>query len=360
MSRTKKILLAPLDWGIGHATRCVPLIRLLQQKGAEVILAGSGRAASFLESEFQDLQHIRVPAYNIRYPQSRQMAVHMIRQSPAILRTISKEHRILEALISQFEIDAVISDNRFGMWSDRVPSIYITHQIMIKAPSGWSFTEKMMHSLHNRYIRRFEECWIPDFAEDGLSGDLAHKRSCPVPAYFIGPLSRFEFRSDPLPEKKYELMAIISGPEPQRSIFEEMILKQLKETSYKSLVLLGKPESEIGPEVFENIEVHAHMDTTQMQQAILSSRLIICRPGYSSLMDLSVLGSRAVFIPTPGQTEQEYLASYHLQKNHFYMQTQDEFDISNMLNLSENFQGIEVQNQYDNLNKRIDLLLSRL
>jgi len=361
MNRRKKILIAPLDWGIGHATRCVPLIRLIQEKGAEVIISANGRSASFLQSEFPALQHIQIPAYNIRYPRHSSMAMHMLRKSPAIIKSISKEHRALDVLIDEIGIDAVISDNRFGVWSDKTPSVYITHQVMIKAPAGWSFIEEMLYRIHRNYIKHYDECWIPDSEEDGgLSGKLAHQRTCPVPAYFIGPQSRFKLPPGPLPEKKYDLMAIISGPEPQRSIFEDMLLKQLKGTFHKSLVLLGKPEKDMTPEVSENIEVHAHMSTSKMQQAMLSSSLIICRSGYSGIMDLASLGRQAVLVPTPGQTEQEYLAQYHQQKHHFYRVKQADFNISNIVQASRNYPGLTALPQNDILQERIDMLLSRL
>jgi len=360
MNRRKKILLAPLDWGIGHATRCVPLIDLIREKGADVVIASSGRASAFLRSEFPAVQHIQFPGYDIRYPASGSMAMNMFKRSPAILRSISDEHRTLDLLIDEQGIDAVISDNRFGMWSGKVPSVYITHQVMIKAPKGWSFTEGILYSLHRKYIKHYDECWIPDFEEDGgLSGDLAHKRSCPVPAYFIGPQSRFRSPEGPIPDKKYDLMAIISGPEPQRSIFEELILKQFSDSSYKSLVLLGKPESD-DRRYSDNIEICNHMQTGEMQEAMGSTDLIICRPGYSGIMDIATLGCRTAFVPTPGQTEQEYLGLYHMNKNHFYMVPQQKLDIDMMIKASNNYAGLKADHKNEILNQRLDELLTRL
>ncbi|MCK4568827.1 MAG: hypothetical protein KAT76_00975 [Bacteroidales bacterium] len=361
MNKRKNILLAPLDWGIGHATRCVPIINSLQKKDVNVIIASSGRAASFLQAEFPSLEHVHIPEYGIRYPRKGGMLMQMLRQLPAIQRSINREHRVLDSLIDKYRIEAVISDNRFGMWSSKVVCIYITHQVRVKAPAGLSFIEGILNKMHRKYIRQYDECWIPDILEDGgLSGELAHNSKCPVPSYYIGPQSRFNLPAGPSPEKKYDLMAIISGPEPQRSIFEEIVLKQLKKSPYRALVLLGKPEIRMKPEISGNIEIHAHMHTDAMQEAMLSSDLIICRPGYSGIMDLSLLGCPAVLVPTPGQTEQEYLAAYHQQKHHYYSVSQAKLNISNIVQASRNYPGLKIRHQSDILHERIDKLLSSL
>jgi UDP-N-acetylglucosamine:LPS N-acetylglucosamine transferase len=155
-------------------------------------------------------------------------------------------------------------------------------------------------------------------------------------------------------------MAIISGPEPQRSIFEKMLVSQLKESGLKAILALGKPE--LGKEVITqgNIDIYPHMNTEEMQQAILSSKLIIGRPGYSSIMDLAVLGKPAILVPTPGQTEQEYLADYHMSKRHFYSVSQHEFDLTRLLRLARNYPGINIKADQAVLNERIEQLIRRL
>jgi len=333
---------------------------MLQEFGASVILATSGRSGAFLAREFPDLEQVSVPGYEINYPHHGSMTMRMLRKSPVILSAIRREHRMLDELIDKYSINAVISDNRFGMWSERIPSIYITHQISIKAPTGWSFTEGLLYMVHRKYIKHYDECWVPDLEEDeGLSGELGHKRQCPVPTFFIGPQSRFDASLPSEPEKNYELMAIVSGPEPQRSIFEEIILRQLKESNYKALVVLGKPEL-TEHDNSGNLEIRSHMESDEMQAAMQSSGLIICRPGYSSIMDLAILGKRAVFVPTPGQTEQEYLAAYHTYMNNFYSISQEKFELNNCLQSSEGYPGLKVPHDYNALAGRIDMLLSRL
>ena len=359
MNNEKKILIAPLDWGMGHGTRCVPIIRLLGQKGATVIIAASGRSAAFLKTEFPDHQHIDLPGYEVSYPHHGSMSLRMLRRSPVILSAIRREHRALDSLIDEHGLSAVISDNRFGMWSERIPSVYMTHQVSIKAPPGWSFTEGLLYMVHRKYIRHYDECWIPDLEEKGgLSGELAHKRKSPVDTYFIGPLSRFEAAKGSV-QTSYDVMAMISGPEPQRSILEEKIIDGIMDSGLRSVVVLGKPEID-DHETYDKVEIHSHLPSSELREAILSSATIICRSGYSSIMDLARLGKRAVLIPTPGQTEQEYLASYHHHKQHYYYVEQGEFELSECLNVHNKFTGISPWENNPILEERIDDLLSRL
>lgn len=361
MHSPKRILLCPLDWGIGHASRCVPLIKLLLEKGVEVLPVATGRAAAFLTSEFPGIEVTDIGGYNIRYPKSGSMTMSMLRQAPSLMRAINKEHRELEQMVGLYKADAVISDNRFGMWSQYIPSIYITHQVMIKAPAKIFPAEKILRSLHEKYISHYNECWIPDTAEDdNLSGDLAHQYETPIPSYFIGPQSRFSGTDISGREKKYDIIVIISGPEPQRSIFEEMILSQLEGSSIKAMVLLGKPELGTEVEVKGNTSIYPHMETEDMKQAILSSGIVICRPGYSSIMDLAVLGKPAIFVPTPGQTEQEYLAEYHRNKRQYYSVPQKDFDLSRLLQAARNYPGLSIKNDQSVLSSRIDQLISLL
>lgn len=360
MKKVKKILVAPLDWGIGHASRSAPIIEILQQKGAHVVIGSSGRAAAFLKTEFPDSEHIELPGFEISYPHHGSMSLRLLRRSPVILSATHREHRRLENLIDDLGIHAVISDNRFGLWSSRAYSVYITHQVSIKAPVGWSFTEGLLYMVHRRYIGHYDECWIPDLEEDdSLSGEMAHKRKCPVPTSFIGPLSRFEPPRGSLPERKYDVTAILSGPEPQRSLLEELLLAQLKDSDKRSLLVQGKPEESLH-RTEGNIEIYSHLKSRELREAILASGMIICRPGYSSIMDLSVLGKQAIFIPTPGQTEQEYLATFHKQKHHFYSIPQDQFVLEKSIQAARNYSGIKIDYNMDILDAKIDELLSRL
>jgi len=160
-------------------------------------------------------------------------------------------------------------------------------------------------------------------------------------------------------EKKYEVMAIVSGPEPQRSLFEELQLAQLIDLGKPCLLVQGKPEeSEHRSE--GNVEIYSHLKSRELRDAILASGMIICRPGYSSIMDLSVLGKQAIFVPTPGQTEQEYLAAYHKQKHHYYSIPQDQFVLNKSIQAARNYSGIKLDYSKDIMDAKVDELLSRL
>ncbi|MDQ3046699.1 MAG: glycosyltransferase [Bacteroidota bacterium] len=356
MQDQKRILICPLNWGLGHATRCIPLIRLFLKKNAEVIIAADGRAYELLLKEFPKLKFIRLKGYEIRYPDKGTMTLKMLQSIPGILKGIRKEHRDLEKIIDQHKIDAVISDNRYGLYSKNVRSVLITHQLMIKSPFG----EKFLHSLIQRFVNKFDECWIPDHAgEDNLSGDLSHKYPIGENTSFISILSRF-LCTTPAPEFNFKIMAIVSGPEPQRSIFENVISEQILQSSLKALVVRGLPEQETKSETKGDVTFVAHLSSEEMERAICASELIISRSGYSTLMDLSKLEKRAIFIPTPGQTEQEYLADSLMKKGIAYSVKQSEFNLNSAMKESVKFTGFKKEIEENLAEKKIDELMRTL
>lgn len=354
MNSLKRILVAPLDWGLGHASRCVPVIRCLLEKGATPVIAADGRPLAFLQDEFPGLEFIRLPGYNITYPKNGSMTLKMLRSAPRILGGIRKEHHALQEIIKKKNIDGVISDNRFGMWSKQLPCIFITHQVRVRAP----FAEGLLHRINKSYIEKFDECWIPDVkGENNLSGELSGKHAL-ANSYFIGHLSRFENQknNDDI-TTEYDLLVIISGPEPQRTIFESKVLSELNSTSLKALVLQGKPEAS-SPAKKGNITIAHHLSTPEMLRAIRSSRLILSRPGYSTIMDLSVTGGKAVFVPTPGQTEQEYLGELMMQRKIAYTMKQEKFDLQQAIKMSSDFKGFKGGSSAA-LEERMDAFLAR-
>lgn len=350
-------MIAPLDWGLGHATRCVPIIHYLIEKGACPVIAADGRPLAFLRKEFPQLEFITLPGYNISYPSSGSMTVKMLASIPRIIGGINEEHYALRQIIKEYKIDAVISDNRFGLWSKEVPCIFITHQLMVKSP----LAEGLLHRLNKSYIQKYSECWIPDTeGEDNLSGDLSHEYRLPSNAHFIGTLSRFENLNGTAAKKeKIELLVLLSGPEPQRTIFERTVEEQLKRTGQKTTIVQGRPEaSKITSE--GNITYIPHADTVSLFELISAASLIISRPGYSTVMDLSVLGKKAIFVPTPGQTEQEYLGELMMKKGIAYSVAQKSFDLEKAIKESNNYKGFSRKTAEAAYKERIDLLLEKL
>lgn len=310
--KKKKILVCPLNWGLGHATRCVPIIRKLLAEGHEVVIAADGFPLRFLQKEFPALRTIESSSYPIRYSKGDTLIWIMIPFIPKLLGRIWKEHRWLSKLQKQEHFDEVISDNRFGLWNKRVHSIYITHQVMIKMPRNLSHFETFIYKIHRSIINRYNECWIPDYAEEqGLSGDLSHKYPAPGNARFIGMLSRFDNYKDIAPDTTYHTVVVLSGVEPQRTIFEAAMTAKYRDAETQTIILRGLP-GEQQTEKEGRVDLLSHIDDEHFAALFKGCRSVVCRAGYSTVMDLEVLGvlNKAQFYPTPGQTEQEYLAEF--------------------------------------------------
>ncbi len=329
-----RILLAPLDWGLGHATRCMPLIDPLQEQGAEVILGCAGRAGALLRREYPDLPYVDLPAYRIRYGNP-SLVMSMAAQLPRMLVTLRREHLVLGELVRRHHIHGVISDNRYGLYHRKVSTVLITHQLHPRIPVP--LVDPIVQAVLGHWIRRYDACWIPDHAgDDSLAGALAHPPRHPQTT-FLGPLSRFEAVGAG-PSFRYDILCLLSGPEPQRSYLERILRPQLIDSGLRGLMVLGKPESDVS-ERQGNLEVRSHLLAGPLQRAMRESRLVLCRPGYSTLMDLQALGKRAVLIPTPGQTEQEYLARRLHVRGTCYSQAQAGFSLSTALSAAADFAG---------------------
>jgi uncharacterized protein (TIGR00661 family) len=356
----KRILIAPLDWGLGHAARCVPIIHELLAKELDVVIAADNRPAELLKKEFPDLEHVRFPGYTIDYPVNANMAWTMFRQLPKLFRGIAEEHAILETLVKDHRIDAVISDNRWGAYSTTVPSIYIVHQLRILLSRLLRWGQPIVDLANGRLIRPFSEVWIPDRGtEDRLSGELSHDSLLPKNSFFIGPLSRLK-RIDTF-KKELDILVILSGPEPQRTIFEKLITEQLKQTTMRALVVRGTPERVLKMKLSETLTLVSALTAAELSESIASSHIIISRPGYSTVMDLAVLGANAIFVPTPQQTEQEYLAKRLKEQKICYSETQEEFSLTRAVAQFNSYSGFTQQpNDMNVLRQRIDHLITRI
>ena len=332
----QKVLVAPLDWGLGHATRCIPIIRALLSNGYEVLIGAEGVQAILLQTEFPSLQILPLKGYHVRYSKTSWLFLFkIVMQLPYLQRIIKYEHQWLEKIIKEHSIDLVISDNRFGLSSQTIPCIFITHQLNIKAPFVW--IEKILQRINYKYINRFTRCWVPDAAGDNnAGGDLSHPSILPrTEVEYMGLLSRFEIEAI---EKKYDYCILLSGPEPQRTLLEEKIILGLIKTKSKLLLVRGKPGSNEIIGVPENVTVKNHLPGTELQEAILQSEIIICRSGYTTVMELLSLQKKSILIPTPGQTEQEYLGDRLQQKNICLSVSQSNFDLVESIEAARLFQ----------------------
>ena len=315
-----KILVAPLNWGLGHASRCVPLIRRFLAEGHEVILGGDGESLTLLRRHFSTLRYTYLAPLQLRYSQSNRQVLAMMRAIPQLILWAIKDHAMLAGILREEHIDRVVSDNRFGLYNSAAECVYLTHQLHIFLPRGWRWAERIAQSLHARIYKRYDKVWVPDYAElpKSLSGELGHPNHVSCPIEYIGPLSRFEKLVSDIahPSHVYDVVAVLSGLEPQRTMLEQEIRNRYAGGKEKVLIvqgLMNKPNTRIKR---ANVTIVPYMDDKEMAEVLLCAKHIIARSGYSTVMDMEALGvmHKAQLIPTPGQPEQEYLAQWIKQR----------------------------------------------
>ena len=359
--KNKKILIAPLDWGLGHAARCIPIIKALLAARCTVVLAADGKTATLLQTEFPHLQLLPLTGYRISYTKNKSaLAPKILAQIPKIKRAIKEEHLWLQMVVEKHQIDAVISDNRYGLHHPTIPCILITHQLLIKTGFG-AFADSLLQKMAYQYIDQFSECWVPDEEENiGLAGRLSHPKILPqIPVSYIGPLSRFSIPTETV--LTHFLLIILSGPEPQRSILESILLEQVKDYKEPVLFVRGLPDSVALPTVPYHVTIVNHLATSTLQLAMENASFVVSRCGYSTVMDITRLQKKAIMIPTPGQTEQEYLATYLTEKNRALCIPQSKFKLKAAIELAQSFPyQLMPAVEDDGLEKAIDSLLKRL
>lgn len=311
ISQNAKILVAPLDWGLGHATRCIPLIEaLITGYNARITVAANGPQKAIIQEAFPGITFLSPPSNRIKYHKNRAATVAgLVLAVPGILQKIRAEAQWLEDILARESFDIIISDNRYGFAHRTIPSYLVTHQLLVKSAFGPAIDRLLQGRLY-KMVNRFTECWVPDLeTEPSLAGELSHPRVFPaIPVRYIGPLTRL---TSPEPTGKTQLLVLLSGPEPQRTIFENLVVTQWKRRPGKSLVLVrGLPLDEKQLESLPNCRCYNHLPADGFSQEVANAEKILCRSGYSSIMDLIPLKKNCIMVPTPGQTEQEYLAKY--------------------------------------------------
>ena len=307
MNCKKRILIAPLNWGLGHATRCIPVINALIEQNFEPVIASDGAALELLKKEFPELIAVALPSYNISYPKHGFLLKwHFLIKLAKLFKIIEKEKQALQHIVETHKISGIISDNRFGILSTnpKIPSVYITHQLQVLS----GFTTWITSRLHQKIIKKYDGCWIPDFKnESNLSGKLGHLKSSEINLKYLGPLSRFSEKAKH--NSVYDIMVLLSGPEPQRTLLEEKILSELK--NYKGNIIVVQGLVNNNQKIIKHNKrttIYNFMTSVELEASILKSNVIVSRSGYTSIMDFTILEKHVFFIPTPGQNEQQYLA----------------------------------------------------
>ena len=319
-----RVLVAPLNWGLGHAARCVPLVNRFLAQGDEVVLGGDGESLLLLRKHFPTLQTIRFADLSLSYSAGKSQVGAMLRALPKIVCAAWKDHCLLGELLDRELFDLVVSDNRFGLVSRKTRCVYVTHQLHIRLPRRYRRLEPLAARLHGWIGRHYTEVWVPDYdeAERSLSGALGHtEKQRYGTVRYIGPLSRFDGRENPMrPSRidRFEVVAVLSGLEPQRSMLEEEIVSRYSGKKERVLIVEGKPSKPMLQVTRGNICIVPYIDDAPLMDVLQKAKRIIARSGYSTIMDLATLEllDRAELIATPGQPEQEYLQEWIQNRNY--------------------------------------------
>jgi hypothetical protein len=332
----KTILVCPLNWGLGHASRDIPVIRRLIIQGFHVVVASEPPLTQLISNAVPEADTDFFPGPRITYTRSKLLIPKLLSLLPGWILWIGKERKIINQLVDKHKPSCIISDNRYGARHPDVRSIIITHQLMIKMPLLFKWLERPMHRIIRQLILKFDECWVPDFKmAASLAGDLVHKFPLPQNVRLIGPLSRF--MDEDIPESHFpenpnipEVLVILSGPEPQKSLLRDKSARIIAASELSAVIITGDPDKTLGDSGFvpsRKMEVFPHLPQSLMRQLISETPIVVSRAGYSTIMDLWYLQKSALLIPTPGQTEQEYLAFYNKSRHSFisqeHLSTQD-------------------------------------
>jgi uncharacterized protein (TIGR00661 family) len=333
----KRVLVAPMDWGLGHATRCIPVIREMINLGHDVAIAGSGDSLNLLKGEFPFLNFFELAPYSPKYASSSRQVWKLARQLLKFHRTIRNEHHQTGILIKQLSIDLILSDNRYGCWSRSTISIFMCHQVTLLLPETVRWLAPVINHIHLSYIRNFKQCWIPDWeGKDNLACRLSKTKK--LPAIYVGPLSRFGPGKEM--EKTYDLTFVLSGPEPQRTLLEEIISAQVFPLKIEICIvrgISGTQKKRLG----QHVTVFDFLNSDELAKTIRSSKLIVARSGYSTVMDLYHIGGNVVFVPTPGQPEQEHLARCLEGRKIAPYMAQHTFNVGTAIEISRGYAGFE-------------------
>lgn len=321
----RRILVAPLNWGLGHATRSIPIIKALIENHFEPVIASDGVALTLLQKEFPKLSTIELPSYDITYSKKgKHFKLKLLKDSPKLIKAIKAEKKATKEIVNTHDISGIISDNRLGVYNKEVPSVFITHQLNVLSGNTTWFSTK----IHEKFIKKFDACWVPDIKESpNLSGKLGHSSTLNIPTFYLGPLSRFEKKRQNIVN---DIMVIISGPEPQRTLLEKLLFNVLKSYEGKIVFVKGIMEQEQSIQIIGNMTIYNFMTSNLLEKTINESNLVISRSGYTTIMDLAKLNKNAFFIPTPGQFEQEYLAKRLTKLNMAPSCKQDDFNLEKL------------------------------
>jgi len=336
-----KIIYGVCSWGLGHATRSLPVIRKLIQENNELTIISHDRSLDLLKKELgENLEYIDIEDYPILLSENaRQFMAKSVIYWPLFIRKMQSGLRQLTKILETRKCDTIISDGRYDIYSRKIPSVFISHQIRIMNPLRIRMFETGSEIFNLFFFKRFREVIVPDYKENSLSGDLSHglRKIDEEKIHYVGVLSDFKKKKT---KNDIDYLISISGPEPQRTLLEKKLLPQTDELDGNIVITLGKTEEKEKTSK-ENIKVYSFLEKEEREDLLNRSKLVVSRSGYSTIMDLAVLGKKALMIPTPGQIEQEYLSQYHNNKKTFYSVNQESLDLKRDIEIAKKTTGIK-------------------
>ena len=336
----KAVCIAPLDWGLGHATRCIPLIHALEALHYTIYIAGEGKQKTILQEAFPNANFIPLKGYRIHYAKQKRFLIPTILfQVPKIIISIIQEHQWLKKNSKQYQFDLIISDNRYGFFHKKITSVFITHQLEIKTPFNW--LTKLCQNISYQFINKFNACWVADMQPPNhIAGNLVNTKRLPaIDIWYLNCLSRLQgYVKDSKQENEIKFLGIVSGPEPQRGVFETILWNSGNDLNYPFVIVAGMPDNKLYNKITSKGTLYHHLSGKVLADQINNAEFIICRGGYTTLLELIPFQKKLILIPTPGQTEQEYLAQYWHKKKWAICFDQENFNLLDALKAAKNFE----------------------
>ena len=327
-SANKRILLTVLNWGLGHATRCVPMIDGWIAENHSVTLASDGAALAYLRERYPKQPFLKLPGLDIRYSKRLPAWWMVFQQRGPFAKHVLSDHEAIADFLKGNPQDVIVSDNRYGCWNAHVSSVLVTHQLRPRTPLALGWIKPVVRKRLKSWLNKFQEIWIPDTHDSAISGRLSKPFAGLPPIRIIGPLSRL--RPSDYKEPQYKVVALLSGPEPQRSLLEEALHEQMNELGGRAAIVGGVLEKK-ETRMNHLLDYILFSDAEELSQILQNAELVVARSGYSTLMDLVRLEAQALLVPTPGQTEQEYLAKWAAKQFGFLTQPQNQLDVKRAL-----------------------------
>lgn len=336
-----KIIYGVCSWGLGHATRSLPVIRKLIEEDNELTIISNDRSLELLKKELgEEIDYFDIQDYPMLLSEnSRQFMAKSIVYWPSFIARMESGLQSLKKILENKKYDRIISDGRYDIYSRKIPSFFISHQMRIMNPLRIKMFERGSEIFNLFFFKRFAGVIVPDYKEDSLSGELSHNlgRIDENKLHYVGALSDFKKKNA---KKDIDYLISISGPEPQRTMLEEIILKQVEGLDGNIVITLGKSEN-FEKFVNKNVETRSFLTKEEREDYLNRAELIVSRSGYSTIMDLAVIGKKALMIPTPGQIEQEYLGYYHNNMGTFYSVNQNRIDVVKDSKIAKKTTGIK-------------------